>query len=232
MARRHRDLDETRALLLDTGAAMIEESGVRVALDGVGLIDVCRRAGFKSAGSGYKIWSTQEEFHRDLIRHVAEASAVAEPGVTSLSWLVDAVGPGPDAFTEVLRQAANFQAEIHVDDTSYELYVALWLARRSDPEVARAVRESDRRLLSGFADEYAKVFAAVDREFVPPFTPEAFAVSLSALSEGMRLRLGGDPEFVPPPAVQALPPDEVPREWHLFSACVWAIANLMTRPRG
>jgi len=231
LPRRRRDLDETRTLLLETGAEMILESGVTVALDHVGLIDVCRRAGFKSAGSGYKIWATQDEFHRDLLRHVAETSIEAEPGVASLEWLLDEVGRGPDAFVEALRRASNLQAEFLADYPEYEIYLALWLARRSDPGVARAVTETDRQILVAYAAEYERVFDAVDREFVDPFTPEAFAVALSALTEGMQIRLGSDPDFVPPSAVHALAPDDVPREWHLFSACVWAIANMMTRPR-
>lgn len=232
MPRRHRDLDETRALLLDTGAAMVKESGVRVSLAHVGLIDVCRRAGFRSAGSGYKIWATQEEFQADLMRHVAALSADEEPGPPSLAGLIEEIGAGPEHLAELVRRASNLQAEfIGGDHPAYELYLAFWFQRRTDPEIADLVRQADRRVLRDFAAMYAEGVFLMGHEFVAPFTAETLAVAIAALSEGMGIRLGSDPESVPHDLVCALGPDDTPREWHLLAASIWALVKLMTRPR-
>lgn len=208
---------------------MLRESGVRLALKEVGLIDVCRRAGFKSAGSGYKIWATQDDFHADLLRHAAEPSS--EAGVIAVSDLIDALGGGSGGFAELVRLVATAQITDISDRPDYEVYLALWLERRADPEIARLVEEADQALLGGFADVYAAAAATYDREFVPPFNPEMLAVAISALSEGMTIRLGITPDLVPPPFLWAPDAADPPAEWHLFATSVWALVDMMTRPR-
>ncbi len=208
---------------------MLRESGVRLALKEVGLIDVCRRAGFKSAGSGYKIWASQDDFHADLLRHAAEPAS--EAGVNALSELVDVLGHGSGAFAELVRLAATTQIAQISDRPDYEVYLALWLERHADPEVARLLREADRALLEGFAGVYSAAVAAYDREFVPPFTPDMLAVAISALSEGMTIRLGITPDLVPSPLPWAPDAADSPAEWHLFATSVWALVDMMTRPR-
>lgn len=208
---------------------MLRESGIRLALKEVGLIDVCRRAGFKSAGSGYKIWATQDDFHSDLLRRAAQVPLDA--GVEALVSMLDEVGPGPEGFAELIRIVANIQVAASADQGDFELYLALWLERRADPEVARLIRDADVKTLRGFAQIYAAGAAAFDRDFVEPFTAEMLAVAISALSEGMTIRLGITPDLVPPPFLWAPDAADPPAEWHLFATSVWALVDMMTRPR-
>lgn len=226
-----RSLSETRTLLLDTGTKMLVETGIQVTVGHINLIDVCREAGLKTAGSGYKIWPSQEDFRVDLLRHLLDSTIV---GTDTVDLLTDAVSSSNDlpALGELIRTAGASNAESNIGNESYVVYIALWLAAEFDNELRDGLRGSDSEWLSAFAHLYETVLARYEREWTPPFTAKHLAVSLSALVEGLAIRARYDPSLVPNQLLRPTGPDGADEPWHLFACGAQALIEGFSRPIG
>lgn len=230
--RRRRNLDETRELLLDTGVRLLLDSGVNVTLGAINLIDVCRAAGLTTAGSGYKIWETQEMFRIELLRHLL---FVAVPGAESIEMLTEAVeAPETDLpeLTELIRTVAGASADDVIGGSASPVYLALWLAAVHDPELAGNLWTADQALIDAYAELYEAILARFDLEWRPPFDARLLAVSLSSLAEGMDIHSRANPELISVPLARPTGPDGAPQDWHLFACGAEALIRAFTRPRG
>lgn len=224
-----RSLTETRSLLLDTGAKMLVETGVQVTVGHINMIDVCREAGLKTAGSGYKIWATQEEFRVDLLRHLLDGTIV---GTDTVDLVTDALASADEVppLIELIRTAGAANAESNISNDSYVVYIALWLAAEFDHELRDGLQSSDSDWLDAFANLYETVLERYGRDWTPPFDAKMLAVSLSALVEGLAIRARFDPKLVPNDLMRPTGPDGAEEPWHLFACGAQALIEAFTRP--
>jgi hypothetical protein len=224
-----RSLSETRRLLLDTGAKMLVETGVQVTVGHINMIDVCREAGLKTAGSGYKIWPSQDDFRIDLLRHLLDSTIV---GTDTVEMITATVAGGDDLppLGELIRTAGAANAESNIGNDSYVVYVALWLAAEFDEELRQGLRGSDSEWLDAFAHLYDAVLDRYGREWVPPFNAKLLAVSLSALVEGLAIRARYYPQLVPRELMRPTGPAGEDEPWHLFACGAQALIESFSRP--
>ncbi len=225
-----RSLDETRDLLLDVGVQLLIETGVEVNANRISLIDVCREAGLKTAGSAYKIWPNQEQFRIELMRRLLEAVTVRADTVDSLTESISDAAQLP-APSELLRTIASGNARTNTESGDFELYVGVWLAAINDPELARALTESDMDIADSYARLYDSVVDAYDLEWVPPFDANLFAITVGALSEGLSICSRHRPERVPTDLMRPTGPNGEDQPWHLYACGVQAIVEAFTRPK-
>lgn len=227
MAKR-RTLDETRERLLRAGAELLGEHGLSVSLERLTLIDVCRRAGLSTAGSGYKIWSDQEAFRSDVLHHLLlRRSAAAIAAYRADDLVADATDL--PSFDELIRTVTGLITEI--DEVRYPTYLAVWLAQRTDPDLKAIFATSESEWLDGLAAFLTRTLAAYDREIIPPFDAPTLAVTLSAIVEGLMIRRRSTPELVPEVVTLPTGPGGSAQDWTPFGLGARAILHAWTRPR-
>ncbi len=222
-------LADTREKILAAAAQLLADQGIPVTIAKVTLIDACRRAGLKTAGSGYKIWETQDEFRADLLRHLIDQTTESTPTLDTVTSMLD--GDDPPSFTELIRlvSSANFVA--NAMSQTHQLYYALWLAAGQDPDAARELAASDAEWLDSFARVYELAAEVYDREFVPPFDASLLATTLAALADGLVMRTWSHPDRVPAALPRPTGPEGEIQRWHLYACGVDAIVAAFTRPR-
>lgn len=226
-----RSIDETRTLLIETAAAMVRNE-TPVTLGRIDLIDVCRRAGLTSAGSAYKIWSTQEDFRVDLLRHVF---GVVVPGRDAIDLVTAAVAADRAALPslpELIRTATESTGGSEdVGARHFSIYIAQWLAAGDDPVLAAELHASDVELLDAYAELYDQVAHAYDRAWVPPYGPRLFATMVAALTDGLTVRASSQTEIVSRRLVRRNAADGRDAPWSLLACGVLALVETFTRPR-
>jgi hypothetical protein len=225
-----RTLDETRALLLDVGVQLLVETGVEVNANRISLIDVCREAGLKTSGSAYKIWPNQEQFRIDLMRRLLGAVTVRPDTIDLIAESISADSPLP-APSEFLRTIANENATTDMERRDFDLYIGVWLAAINDPELARALTDSDIDIAASYSRLYDSVMDAYDLEWVPPFDATLFAITVGALAEGFSICSRHAPERVPTALMRPTGPNGEDQPWHLYACGVQAIVDAFTRPK-
>jgi AcrR family transcriptional regulator len=223
---------ETRASLLEAGADLLREQPVGDVLTQVKARLVAQRAG-RTIGAFYHHWDTQDAYQRDLLAYVLDPARIPSTGEA-----VEAVAAGfrhglPAA--EMLRVAARQNFESVQADPYVPLWSALW-ARHTDDHVRTLLHDHYGAVTAQLLPVYEALFAAFGRVPRPPFTTEMFAVAVTALNQGLAMRVAIEPGAVPvdlpaPPA--AAPPedgDAVPAHWDLFGALVLTLLDAMTEP--
>lgn len=224
-----RTLEETRELLLQTGATMLADEGVPVTLDAITIIDVCRAAGLKTAGSGYKIWDTQEAFRDDLLHELLVRRSAGIDTINTLEALFD-TDARADSLDALFRAAAVLNAEQLAE--TYSTYLAIWLARRSSPELAATAADAEAVWLSALTTFVGAVVDRFDLELIAPFDLATMAVTLSALAEGLEIRRRVTPELVPDElAGPAGTPQADSEPWTPLAIGFKAVFDTFTRPR-
>ncbi|MBS1846828.1 MAG: TetR/AcrR family transcriptional regulator [Actinobacteria bacterium] len=226
---KRRSLDETRDVLLVTGAAMLDEHGPRITLDRITMIDVCREAGFKTAGSAYKIWPNQAAFHDDLLHHLISRSSPGDDALGSVAEMLAAHAPDELTLAEMIRIAGV--ATLAALEGGYPTYLVLWLARRTDPELSADTVQPEAEWFGVLCAFITGLMEQFDLEFVPPFDIEAFAVALSAIAEGMILRRRATPDLVPDHVDLPSGPDGTLQPWTPLAIGFKAIFDAWTRPK-
>lgn len=225
-----RTLPETRAVVIEAGLALLQARGVRVAIDHIAMIDACRRAGLRTAGSAYKIWPTQADFRADLLRALSEEFTDNTEAVDRLAKVAADLPPEPDSVRELVRTGGALDADAIAHEPSFHTYLALWSAAATDPAIARALTRSRGGYVDAITELYEGLAAHFGLEFVPPFTARHLGIALNALAEGMAIVNRYYPDDVPTDL--PLPTSDGGTEpWHLFSAAALAIVERFTRPK-
>ena len=223
-----RSLELTRRDLLDAGAALLAEQGMPVGLDQLSMMDVCRRAGLKTAGSAYKIWDTQEAFRNDLLHYLLVPTSATVATAARVDDL-GALGPDSIAFDDLIRIAAETNMESI--QGSYPTYVLVLLARLHRRDLATAAEGPESEWLAALVGLITKAMDAYDLSFVPPFDVEVLAVSLSALAEGLTIRKRVTPELVPDAVEISGGEDGAKQSWSMLALGMKAIFDAFTCPR-
>ena len=226
---------QTRAALLEAGAVLLREQPVGTVLNQVKAAEVARRAG-RTTGAFYHHWDDQESYQRELL-----AYALAPGRFSSTSGAIDsALADLAEGIhlEEMVRRAARQNFENVRSNPYLPLFMALWSKQGDDNEIREHLRQHYQTVTAQLVPMYQKIFDAQGLEPRPPFTVEMFAVTLTAIVEGLALRAAVDPAAVPrhaPPAQAAARQqldgklDEGP--WDLFGLLVLALIPSMTAPK-
>jgi len=227
-----RSIDDTRALLLATGAEMVATESA-VTIGRVDLLDVCRRAGLSTVGSAYKIWDTQDDYRLELLHHVLGEFI---PGRDAIDLVTAAIADDPDALPplpELIRTATG-TAIADGDDGArhFSIYVGLWLASVDDAALARELHDSDVTVIDAYAGLYDAVAEAYGLEWKPPFDARFFATMVAAMTDGLTVRMGAHGDLVERTLVRRVDDGSEEAEWSLLACGVYALARAFSRPRG
>lgn len=178
--------EDRRLDYLKVGADLVAEfdlaNAKQVPLDAlanVKVADVARRAGV-TKGALYHIWNSQEEYRRDLMKHLLELEE--QVGIRETQEALESVPPGEDIADSVSR-LAEFAFDRLKDDPRM-------LARFSfynyadDPDVNELLSHG----AASFEWYYRNYLKVTGRRMRAPFTIQALVTSTSAYFFGMILR--------------------------------------------
>jgi AcrR family transcriptional regulator len=214
---------ETRSTLLEAGAALIREQPVGDVLSQVTARAVVERVG-RTTGAFFHQWPTLEAYHRDLLAFVLDPVRIP-----STAEAVDAVLGGLKAGLDpatVLHLAARGNFESVRADPYVPLWQALWSTHGQDEQVRTLLRENFDWVTSQIVPLLEACVATAGRRMQPPFTIETFAVLVTALVQGLNLRVAIEPEQVPVKPLSEQPPD--PTSWDLFGTTVEILFRSIT----
>lgn len=208
---------------------MMSEAGYSLRSANITLIDACRRAGLGTAGSGYKIWPTQQAFRDDLMRHaLAMEGARAEVAERLREAMVN-LGPDPD-LASVIRVSSIENVEAVVGTAWFNRLIALWLAAATDDAMRDQQVTTQRRFLESLRDPFLTVLATYGREPRPPFTADMLTMAIAAEMVGVGYYAAHDDD----PEVfwvdRSTGPEGETERWHLIGCVVEAIVEAFTRP--
>src|SRR3954454_10059309 len=214
---------ETRAALLEAGAALLRDEPVGAVLSQLSARAVAERGG-RTSGAFFHHWRSQAAYHRDLLDYVLDPARI-----TSTQEATQAVLAGVQAGADpvgVLAAAARGNFESVRADPYVPLWNALWSMHRSDDYVHELLRKNFQRVTAQVVPVLEAVLAASGRVIRPPFTVDSYAVVITALVQGLELRVAIEPERVP---VQPLSAPSDDGAWDLFATTVvtlfWAITG-------
>lgn len=227
MAQR-RSLDETRRRILDAAAEMVSEAGYSLRSADISLIDACRRAGLGTAGSGYKIWATQDDFQRDLVRHALLMETERDEAAGRLVEAIAELGPDP-SLSDLIRVAGNENAAAVVGASWFARLIALWLAAATDSVMRQEQIESQRKLLASLGETFGELLAAFGREFRPPFTIEMLTLAIAAEMNGIGCYCAYEEDDGATVVDRPTGPGGQLERWHLVSCVVEALVEAFTR---
>lgn len=227
--RQRRSLDETRQRILDAGSAMLAEAGYSLKSANITLIDACRRAGLGTAGSGYKIWGTQNEFREDLMRHALAMEDTREEASQRLLEAIAELGPDPD-LTSIIRVAALENAEAVIGTNWFARMIALWLTAATDDEMRTAQIATQSKLLESLRETFVDVLEAYGREMRSPFTAEMLTLAIAAEMNGIAYYCAYANDKTVSEVERPTGPDGALEHWHLIGCVVDALVESFTQP--
>jgi len=159
------------------------------ALANVKVVDVAERAGV-TKGALYHLWESQDDYRRDLFRHILEVRDQEDRDRTDRTIAL--------AYADGVTNIDFTDLAVRIAESGYE-------AMRSDPRtLARfsfynfANDERVNELLiagtTGFEDYYQAYMTAAGRRLRPPFTMQHLVTSVNAYVIGsiIRYRITGD----------------------------------------
>ncbi len=210
---------------------MMSEAGYSLKSANITLIDACRRAGLGTAGSGYKIWSTQDEFRDDLVRHALAMDRTREEAAGRLLEAIAQLGEDPD-LSSIIRVAATENAREVIGSVWFTRLVALWLAAATDDQMRTEQIGTQRKLLVSLQETFVDLLVAYGREMRPPYTAEMLTLAIAAEMHG----LGYYCAYVDDERVTRVDrptgSDGAFERWHLMGCVVDALVESFTRPIG
>jgi hypothetical protein len=229
IVRTRRSLDETRESILDAGAAMMSEAGYSLKSANITLIDACRRAGLGTAGSGYKIWGTQEEFRDDLMRHALAMESTREEAGERLLEAIAQLGPEP-SLADIIRVAATENAEAVIGTQWFTRMTALWLAAATDDAMRVEQIDTQAKLLASLRGTFVELLHAYGRVMRPPFTEEMLTLAIAAEMHGIAYYCAYANDTDVSEVDRPTGPDGQMERWHLVGCVVEAIVEAFTQP--
>ena len=221
---------ETRSALLEAGAALLRDEPVGTVLNQIKAPVVARLAG-RTTGAFYHHWTSQDAYQRDLLAHVLDPARIpstVEAAAAIMGGLELGIPP-----QELLRSAANALFASVRADPYVPLWNALWARQGQDPEVHALLVENYRTVTRQTFPLYEALLAAAGRRLRPPFTAETFAVTITAVCQGLALRVAVEPAAVPldlPGLRWTEDQASTDGPWDLFSTLVWTLLHSMSDP--
>jgi AcrR family transcriptional regulator len=219
---------ETRATLLEAGAALLREQPVGDVLSQVTARAVVQRVG-RTTGAFFHQWPTLEAYHRDLLAHVLDPARIPSTA-EAVDFVLGALSQGMEPGT-VLHLAARGNFDSVRADPYVPLWQALWSKHGQDEQVRTLLRENFDWVTAQVGPLLEACLAAAGRSMQPPFTVDTFAVLITALVQGLTLRVAIEPERVPVQPLSEQPdasPDAQATPWDLFGTTVEILFQTLT----
>jgi AcrR family transcriptional regulator len=220
---------ETRAALLEAGAALLREEPVGSVLSQLTARSVAARAG-RTTGAFFHQWRSQEAYQRDLLAYVLDPERIA-----SVAEAQDAILGGLRTATDpvrVLEDTARDNFQSMQADPYIPLWHALWAKHGSDRYVHDLLRHHIRSVTASVAALLDAVLTASGRRLRPPFTLDALAVAITAVAQGLELRVAIEPERVPMSPLRGYAERADDGEWDLYATTVRTLFEAFTEPAG
>jgi len=219
---------ETRAALLEAGATLLREEPVGSVLNQITARSVATRAG-RTTGAFFHHWHSQEAYQRDLLAYVLDPARIAEVAEAGEA-ILEGLRSGGDP-VRVLEETARENFQSMRADPYIPLWHALWAKSGSDAGVHELLRTHIRSVTGSVAALLDAVVTASGRRFRPPFTLDSLAVAVTAVAQGLELRVAIEPERVPMSSSRS---ESDGREddgaWDLYSTTVRTLFEAFTEP--
>jgi AcrR family transcriptional regulator len=216
---------ETRASLLEAGAGLLRDEPVGAVLSQLTARAVAGRAG-RTTGAFFHHWPSQEAYQRDLLAYVLDPARIP-----STAEAADAVLGGLKAGADpvgVLGAAARGNFDSVRADPFVPLWYALWTKHAQDDDVRALLADNYRWVTAQVAPLLEGVLTSSGREMRAPFTVDTFAVLITALVQGLALRVAIEPERVPVQPLDVVDGDG--GSWDLFATTVTTLFEAVTEP--
>jgi hypothetical protein len=235
-------------LILNTGVNMLIERGLEGGCDHVGMADVLaeveRVSGERITNASVygRMWSSQAEFHRELLLTAAEYYPDDEEQVTlarshrvlAQADLSNAAGRH-DALVEICRTAGAAHLKSLSESRPWQTWLAIWAITVSTPDTeddetrGPAIARRHEHAVHEFSLVLEQVLQKVGYRVKPGLTAAQLASSIYVLSEGFALHDRFAPEALVTLTRPTGPGGEL-QEWTLFSVGVEAIMMQFTEP--
>lgn len=227
-----RTAEETRRLILEAAIQMLLERGATAGVQHIRLQEVLRSVGL-TTGAAYRIWTDQDDFHRDLA--VAMVRLRFAPPVTSASIAIRDVLASDGSMEDVVRAATRdqviYSSKFHLDPESRDSHafitaLALRTAAGAWPELRTASAERHRGSIEAFAEFYDVLLHRFGRRMRAPMTIIDFTEAMAALGEGFAIRAA---EGLDHPTYDVPDDAEVPSgQWTLFGMATMGLIEIFT----
>jgi AcrR family transcriptional regulator len=215
---------ETRAALLEAGAGLLREVPVGAVLSQLTARAVAERAG-RTTGAFFHHWRNQEAYQRDLLAHILDPARI-ESTAEAVDAILGGLQSGADPVGVLGAAARGNFASVRVDPY-VPLWNALWSRHGADPYVHELLRRNFASVTAQVAPVLEAVLAASGRRMRPPHTVDTLAVTVTALVQGLALRVAIEPERVP---VGGTGQDD--GSWDLFATTVTTLFDAVTTRTG
>ena len=229
-----RTADETRTLILEAAIQLLLERGVTAGVQHVRLQEVLRSVGL-TTGAAYRIWTDQDDFHRDLA--VAMVGVRFAPPVTSANLAIRDILAAHGPLEDVVRAAAldqvTYSSKFHLEPESRDSHafitaLALRTAAGAWPELRAASAVRHRESIDAFAGLYGALLHHYGRRMREPLTIIDFTEAMAALGEGFAIRAA---EGLNHPMYDIPEGSEVASgEWTLFGISILGMIEGFTVP--
>lgn len=216
---------ETRAALLEAGAALLREEPVGSVLSQLTARSVSTRAG-RTTGAFFHHWHSQEAYQRDLLEYVLDPVRI-ESIAEAEEAILGGIREGDDA-VQVLEDVSRGTFQSMQSDPYIPLWHALWAKHGSDSYVHDLLRRHITYVTAQVSALLGAVVTASGRRFRPPFTLDALAVAITAVAQGLELRVAIEPERVPVAPLAGGRADE--GAWDLYATTVRTLFEAFTEP--
>jgi hypothetical protein len=188
-----------------------------------------------TTGAAYRIWTDQDDFHRDLA--VAMVGVRFAPPVTSAMSAMQDILAANGPLVDVVRAAAldqvTYSAKFHLEPESRDSHafitaLALRTAAGAWPELRAASAVRHRESIGAFAALYGALLQRYRRRMREPLTIIDFTEAMAALGEGFAIRAA---EGLDHPMYDIPAGAEVPSgEWTLFGISILGMIEGFTVP--
>lgn len=145
-----------------------------------------------SAGTLRDRWPFRSDFIEDLLTYslwVRHWGPHMETAMGGIEPLVNA----PD-FVEAVHTLAYLDLKLLADSPTYRLSLIASATADRDPTARAAMGEMYRLLHQTWRELYTRTLEAHDMKLRPGFTADDLAMLLTAMAEGLRLRMTADPD--------------------------------------
>lgn len=227
-----RSAEDTRRLIMDAALALLLERGASAGVQHIRLQEVLRTVGL-TTGAAYRIWTDQDDFHRDLAIEMVRLRIA--PPIASATTAMESVLASGGEMDDAIRAAAfdhvDYASRFHLEPDSRDSHVfitvlALRTAAGSWPELRAASAERHRESIASFAAMYDVLLARYGYRMRTPFTVVDFAEAMAALGEGFAVRAA---EGLDHPMFDISDEDEGPTgTWTLFGVAIRGLLQAFT----
>lgn len=189
-------------------------------LDHIRLSDVARRADV-STGALYHYWESQDDYRAELLGQILSPAPYSLQ--TSIETQVREAAAGGISLHELVRAVCAANTDQFFGNADFRLQIALWL--NADEDVSSRLAAQYEAVAQEWIEFYRIVFDVYGLRLRVPFTYPGLAAMLTALLEGLMLRVAVDST-----AANLETTPAVDGEWDLFACTVLALLPGVTEP--